>query len=54
MFFNQRKAEIGKKSGKCKATPWDLAFAIWKLFIFFIHVIIQKFLLWINKTDIWR
>ena len=41
-FYKQHQAEIGKKLSKCQATPWGRTFAIWKLFKFFISVIIQK------------
>ena len=40
-FYKQRQAEIGKKSSKCSATLLGWTFAIWKLFLLFIHVIIQ-------------
>ena len=35
-------AEISKTSSKSQATPWGWTFDIWKLFMFFIHVIIQN------------
>ena len=41
-FYKQRQAEIGKRSSKNYATPLGWTFANWKLFTFFIHVIIQK------------
>ena len=41
-FYKQHQAKIRKKSGKRSAATWGWTFAIWKLFIFFIHDIIQK------------
>ena len=38
----QCQVEIDKKFSKCKATRWGWTFAIWKLFTFFIHLVIQK------------
>ena len=41
-FYKQRQAEIGKKIKHKLSNTLRLNFAIWKLFAFFIHVIIQK------------
>ena len=41
-FYKQCQAEIRKKSRKCSATPQGCIFAIWKLFTFFIDVVVQK------------
>ena len=38
----QHQTEIGEKSTKSETTPLGWAFAIWKLFDFFIHIFIQK------------
>ena len=41
-FYEQRQAEIGKKTKQKLIKPWGRTFAIWKLLGFFIHVIILK------------
>ena len=41
-FYKQRQPETGKNQAKAKQTPWGWTFAIWKLFAFFVQVIIQK------------
>ena len=41
-FYKQCQAEIGKISSKTSATPWGWTLAVWNLFAFFIHIIIQK------------
>ena len=41
-FYNQRQAEIGEKSSESWAAPRGWTFAIWKLFAFLVHDIIQK------------
>ena len=41
-FYKQRQAEMGKKLSKSEVTPWRWTFAIWKLFVLFIHVMIEK------------
>ena len=39
--YKQRKAD--KKLSKSLATHWGWTFVMWKLFAFFIHVVIQEY-----------
>ena len=41
-FISNAWLKLTKKLSKCYATLWGWTFAIWKLFTFYIHVIIQK------------
>ena len=41
-FYKQRQAEIGKKNKQMLSNTLGWTFAIWKLFAFFTHIIIQK------------
>ena len=52
-FYKQHQAETGKKMNKSETKPWGWTFAIWKLFAFFIHIIIQKTKGYIPK-NVWK
>ena len=41
-FISNTKLKLAKNQAKAKQHPFGLTFSIWKLFTFFVHVIIQK------------
>ena len=41
-FYKKHQADIGKTTSKSQAKPWGWTLASWKLFAFFIQVIIQQ------------
>ena len=44
-FNKQHQADIDKKINKKLSNTMRLNFAIWKFFTFFIHLIIQKYII---------